>query len=162
MKHMLLAATFALTLGLLGPASAQDDHQIVGVWKMKSFVRKEVATGTVSKPFGENPNGLQIFTPGGYFSYGLYAEGRKSPASERITDEESIMLRKTMVAYHVTYKVEGGKLFQTLTGTWNQLWDGQTQVRNMDLKGKTVTLTSQLKAPDGKEYVFTVAFERVE
>ena len=81
MKRTLIsAAVAAFFLTLAQPTPAQDlAAQIVGVWKIKSFERKEIATGKLSKTFGENPNG--IYTKGGHFSSNGFAEGRKVPAT---------------------------------------------------------------------------------
>ena len=67
-----------------------------------------------------------------------------------------------MYAFSDTYKVEGATTVSTISGSWNQLWTGQTQMRPIEIQGKTLTITSALKTPDGKESVITTRLERVE
>ena len=166
MKRILIAAAataFALTVAQ--PVPAQDlASSIVGVWKIKSFERKEIATGNLSKPFGENPNGMIIYTKGGHFSSNGFAEGRKVPTAPAPADAERIELHKTMYAFSGSYKVEGGASTATVTSSWNQAWTGQVQKRPVKIEGNLLTVvTGPFMSPgDGVEIVLTSVFERLE
>ncbi len=41
-----------------------------------------------------------------------------------------------MYAFSDTYKVEGATTVSTISGSWNQLWTGQTQMRPIEIRGK--------------------------
>jgi hypothetical protein len=110
MRKLLVAA---VVLGLATPALADDSVQLVGVWKMTSWSRHEVATGKDGKLFGEQPGGYLIFTKGGHFMWTGFKDQRPKPAAAEPTDGERVALFKTMCAYNGTYKVEGGKIIDS-------------------------------------------------
>jgi hypothetical protein len=65
MRVKLLLAVMTATLGFASacPAQSQDlAPQIVGVWKYVSLNNKEVATGKMTYPLGEKPNGYIVYT----------------------------------------------------------------------------------------------------
>jgi len=57
MKYTLISsAALAFLLTWFQATTAEDlASQLVGVWKWNSHMLKEVATGKVTYPFGENP-----------------------------------------------------------------------------------------------------------
>jgi hypothetical protein len=65
--HKLLVTCIAL--GLATPASADDSAKLVGVWKMTSWTRHDVATGKDGQLFGAHPGGYLIYTKGGHFMW---------------------------------------------------------------------------------------------
>ena len=67
-----------------------------------------------------------------------------------------------MYAFSGTYKVEGTTTVSTISGSWNELWTRQTQTRQSNYRGKTLTITSAVKTPDGKDSVITTRLVRVE
>jgi hypothetical protein len=67
---------------------------MVGVWKYTGSVQKILAAGETSKPHGENPNGMLIFSRGGHFMWIFIADGRKSPESLPPSDAEYIYLQR--------------------------------------------------------------------
>ena len=114
------AVAAILAIALFGTASLAlaDDNLLVGTWKLKSFVRQDVATGDRRPALGEHPDG--------YLGYGLdgrmyaifVAGGRVAPAGDQPTDEERVQLHKSMIAYAGTYKslATGLSITSTLLG----------------------------------------------
>ena len=167
MKRTLMSAVaLAFLLTLPWPAPAQDlASQLVGVWNLSSYSRKEVATGaTQNSSFGEKPTGLFIFTRGGHSTFTLVRTDRKAPASPNPTDAERIELFKTMAFGSGTYKVEGNKVVTHYDTSWHQLWTGTDGSAQAEINGKTLTLTTEpiKSALDGKEVVVVSTWERVE
>jgi len=158
------AATLALMLASPVVAAAQDlGSQLVGVWKQTGFVQKNLATGESSKPQGENPAGMAIFSRG-YFTWIFIAEGRKSPASLPSTDAERLYLYNTGSYAGGTYKINGDKVTFLYNASANQVWTGTERVQTMQVSdNKVLTWTSApFKTNDGKEAVATVTFARLE
>jgi hypothetical protein len=163
-------AAFAAAIALLatsGMAATAEDlaSQIVGVWKLKSIERKELASGKTVKYFGENPSGYLHFTKGGRWISEGFAEARRVPAAPELSDAERIALFKTMFAYAGTYKLEGDKLIFAIDVSWNQAWTGTNQVFNKAvLSGTTMFLeTAPFKAVlDGADIIVTGTYDRVE
>ena len=158
------AAAFALLLASPIAAAAQDlTSQMVGVWKRTSHVQKLVETGATSKPMGENPTGIAIFTSGGHFTWIFIADDRKAPANLPPTDAERIRLYSTGSYGGGTYKVDGDKVRFLYSASGNQAWTGLERVQTMQISGNVMTWTSPpFKTPDGKDAIGIFAFERLE
>jgi hypothetical protein len=161
-----LVAAAALALLLVSPAvaTAQDlASQVVGVWKRTGFVQKILATGETSKPEGENPSGMLVFTRGGHFVWIFIADGRKSPASLPPTDAERIYLNKTGGSGGGTYKVNGDKVNLFYTASTNQVFTGTERSQTGQVSGKVLTLTSApFKTAEGKDAIADITYERLE
>jgi Lipocalin-like domain len=166
MKRALMSAVaLAFVLTLPRPAPAQDlASQLVGAWNLNSQVRKELATGATQNSFGEKPTDHLIFTRGGLVTFIIVGTDRKAPASPHLTDAERIELFKTSSFGSGTYNVEGNKTVTRYATSWHQLWTGKDISAQAEIKGKTLTLTTEpfKAAVDGKEVVVTTTWERVE
>jgi hypothetical protein len=159
--------TIVLLIGLAGgqPAAAQDlATQIVGTWKMTSFVRKELGTGKESRFYGDHPVGYSVYTAGGTFFIYLVGEGRKRPDPANATDAERAALYNSMYAYSGTYKAEGDKLLYQLDGSWNETWTGTQRAVIAKVDGDRLTINSMpfKGGATGIEVVVTNTFERVK
>ena len=53
-------------------------ERLVGAWQLVSYVEKNVDTGEESKPLGEKPEAIIMYTPDGYMSAQLCSPGRKN------------------------------------------------------------------------------------
>jgi hypothetical protein len=92
---MFLRLIFFSALIFLSPSAlrAQDlASTIVGVWRVVSIETKEVATGKVTYPLGDQLTGTFVFTPGGRFSGMVYSANRKAPATANATEAERLAL----------------------------------------------------------------------
>lgn len=162
MRKFLIAC---IVFGVVTSVVADDSAKLAGVWKMTSWTRHEVASGKDGKPFGEHPTGYLIFTKDGHFMWSGFKDQRPKPAAAEPTDAESVALFKTMYAYNGTYKVEGGKIVDTIEGAWNEGWVGtKFKVDKYEVSDKTLTMVSApFKAnTDGAEMVVTTTYERIE
>jgi hypothetical protein len=160
-----LMAGIALAAVMATSAWADDSSKLVGVWKLTSWTRHEMASGKDVKLYGEHPGGSIVLTKGGRFVSSGFVEGRAKPAAANPTDEERIALFKTMYAYEGTYKVEGGKIIQSVENAWNQGWVGtEFNLAKYEVSDKTLTLVSApFKAVmDGVEITVTTTYDRVE
>src|SRR5262249_8173303 len=165
MTSKLVAATaLALLVALPAVATAQDlASQMVGVWKRTGFVQKIAATDETSKPEGENPSGMLMFSRGGHFMWINIAENRKSPSSPSLTDAERLYLYNTSGFGAGTYKVNGDKVNILYTASSNQAWAGTERVPAVQVSGKVLTWTSApFKTREGKDAIATATFERLE
>jgi lipocalin-like protein len=81
LKLLLAVVTAALGFASACPAQSQDlASQIVGVWKYVSVNNKEVATGKMTYPLGEKPNGYIVYTKGGRVIFTVVGDNRPQPA----------------------------------------------------------------------------------
>jgi hypothetical protein len=154
-----------VVLALATQTFADESAKLPGVWKMTSWTRHEIATGKDSQLFGEHPSGYLIYTQGGRFTWTGFKDHRPKPVATEPTDAERIALFKTMYAYFGTYKVEGGRIVDTVEGAWNESWVGTTFiVDRFEVSEQSLKMVSApFKAvADGVEMVVTTTFQRVE
>lgn len=157
------AAIFATALvGIAGVALA-DDNLLLGTWRLKSFVREDVATGVRRPALGEHPEGYVGYAPDGRMYALFVAAGRIVPAGDQPTDAERAALFKSMLAYAGTYTIAGDKVIHHIDAAWNNARLGSDQVRFFKLDGDRLTLTTERnKNPiDGSEGFGVLEFERV-
>ena len=162
MRKLLVAS---VVLGLVTPAFADDLAKLLGVWKMTSWTRHETATGKDGKLFGEHPGGYLIYTKGGHFLWTGFKDQRPKPAAAEPTDIERIALFKTMYAYNGTYKVEGGKIVDSIEGAWNEGWVGtKFNIDKYEVSDNTLIMVSApfKSTQDGAEIVVITTYERAE
>jgi Lipocalin-like domain len=165
----LLIWTVALAFPFMqAPVAAAQDvgSQIVGVWRMTSWTRKETATGKLVKTYGEKPAGMVIYTKGAHFVAFVAGQDRKVPAKADPTDAERIELFKSMYGFGGTYKiVDGNKLITHLDTSWIQAWTGTDRPpTTIEIKDKQMTATSSpfKSTLDGQEIVVMTTWERAE
>jgi hypothetical protein len=164
MRYAIWILAFALVLAASEPARAQPaDASIVGVWKLTSFVRKEVGSDKVANSFGENPAGYRIHTAGGHAFYFFVDRERKAPAGP-VTDADRVALYKTMTAAAGTYAVEADRVVFRPDTSSGQSMTGTTLTYRFQVAGRTLTMTTDpVKGAAGAPDVFYVStYERVE
>lgn len=130
-RRSILTIGAAAGLGLL-PRSAMAQsktlkEQIVGDWTLLSWVQTR-SDGTKNYRFGDNPKGINSFSPGGYFSLIIVQADLPKISSNdpmKPSAEEAEAIIRGSIAYYGTYRV-----------------DEATKTIDMQLDG--TTLTNQL------------------
>jgi hypothetical protein len=164
---MLPRLAFLMALVFPSPSAvrAQDlASAIVGVWKVVSIETKEVETGKVTYPLGDQLTGTFVFTPGGRFSGMVYSANRKAPASANATEAERLALFNSMVAYNGVYRTDGNKLVLNIDSSHIQSWNGLDRSLTVAINGKKLTGRSAplTAASTGLEVVAENIWERLE
>ena len=136
MKKTLVSIYLMLVCAL--PGLAEERQQLEGVWKLQTYDVEFQDTGEHKAPFGDNPNGIGIFTADGRTMGILTAEGRKVPQ----TDADRAEAFRSMVAYSGTYRLEEGRWITKVDITWNEAWMGTEQVRFYRVDSDTLTVTT--------------------
>ena len=155
---MIVLATVALPL----TASAADD-EIYGTYQLISRTRTVVDTGQV----------IELPKDYGFITYGqdgrmmvISVRGnRPKPESlEKMTDQQRAALHASMTAYGGTYKFDGKTIEHHIDISWNEVWTGTKQVRNVKRDGNRLIYTTR-PAPspdDGKVSISTLVWEKVK
>ena len=160
-----LAVAAICVMAFVGAASVAlaGDNPLLGTWKLKSFVRQDVATGERRPALGDQPEGYLGYAPAGRMYALFVAGGRVVPAGDQPTDAERVQLHKSMLAYAGTYTIAGDKVVHHIDIAWNNARLGSDQVRFFKLDGDRLTLTTECnKSPiDGSEGFGVLEFERV-
>jgi Lipocalin-like domain len=137
-KFRLALAILAVTVSVASTKARAAD--IVGTWRMVSWIEEETESKAVSKPFGDKPSGLISYTADGHMMVFFADPTRKAPAAPKATDAEASALYRTMVAYTGTYSVEADKVTHNIEIAWS----GTKQQRSFELKGDALDPTQLL------------------
>lgn len=161
--------TLALFIGVLLPLTSMDakdgSEKLYGTWSLISFSQKFVATGETIEVFGESPSGFINYSRDGRMMVLIVKDERPKPSDlANMTDQERAELFKTMVAYGGTYTLEDETITHHLDISFNQIWTGTDQVRNIKFDGEKVILSTnpQPRLQDGRVVVANLTWEKVD
>jgi hypothetical protein len=121
--------------------------QLIGAWKLVSYVEKPVDGSTPFYPFGEDPKGIIMYTPDGFMSAQLCRPDRTPFASGdwfKGTPQEYEAEASTYIAYTGPFHVDEEQ--QTLTHSMFislfPNWVGQTQPRVVRIEDGMLNLST--------------------
>jgi Lipocalin-like domain len=121
--------------------------QLVGAWKLVSYVEKPVDGSAPTYPFGEDAQGIIMYTHDGFMSAQLSVRERAPFASDdwsKGKPEEFAAAASSYFAYTGPFQVDEEK--QTLSHSMFislfPNWIGQTQPRVVQLDGDFLTITT--------------------
>ena len=142
--------------------------QLVGAWKLVSYVEKPVDGSAPNYPLSESPLGIIMYTPDGYMSAQLVHPGRPRFASGdwfRGTEEEIKEEALGYIAYCGPFHTDEDK--QTLTHSMFVSlfpnWLGQTQPRVVKIEGDMLHLSTATPIiSGGKETNSYLTWKRAE
>ncbi|HZR76381.1 lipocalin-like domain-containing protein [Bradyrhizobium sp.] len=131
--------TFACLLlaGFPPLAAHAEPAELVGVWKLKSFVFESIESKERRNVYGEKPAGYLVITPE-RFTTVITGEGRKPPH----TDEDRLSNFLSLTAYTGLYRVEGNQLTTKIDVAWTEAWKGTDQVRFFRVEGDRLFIES--------------------
>jgi hypothetical protein len=128
--------------------SAKLRNQLIGAWKLVSYVEKPVDGSAPFHPLGERPLGIIMYTPDGYMSAQLSKPDRPPFASGdwfQGTDEDYKQEASTYIAYSGPFHVDEEKktLTHSMFVSLFPNWTGQTQPRVVKIEGDVLHLSSE-------------------
>jgi hypothetical protein len=123
-------------------------EQLVGAWRLVSYVEKDVDTGLDDHPMGDKPEGLITYTPDGYVSAQLCTSGRHNFAAGDLykgTPDEYVEAASTYMAYCGPFYLDEAKhvLQHEMNVSLFPNWKGQRQVRIFSLDDKVLHLATE-------------------
>jgi hypothetical protein len=159
-----MMALLCLGVAFPGAAVALTAKDIVGTWRLVSWVEEETETKAQHKNFGDNPSGILTYAADGRMSIIFTDPRRQAPASPKATDAEAAQLYRGMVAYAGSYRLEDDKVLVKVDVSWNRAWDGQDRPPvTVEIKGDRLTYkAAPFVSPFlGKQMVPTLVWERI-
>jgi hypothetical protein len=162
MTRVITVVLFILIFSV-GPIAAQE--VLEGTWKLVSSTRTNTTTGATTDSFGPNPLGYIMYGKDGRMMVLITRSDRPKPDStDKMTDEQRSRLFSSMLAYSGTYKFDGETIEHHIDGSWNQVWTGTTQIRNVKKDGDRLIYTTQPgPSPiDGSMGFATLVWEKVK
>jgi hypothetical protein len=140
------------------------DESIVGTYRLISSQRLIVDTGEKEDSYGKGPTGFITYGSDGRMMVIITFSNRSKPESlDKLTDQQRADLFRTMLAYAGTYKFSGTQIEHHIDASWNEIWTGTTQVRDIKKDGGRLVFTTK-PAPfprDGKMSINTLIWEKV-
>ncbi len=146
---------FVLLLILLADSSASaDPKDLLGTWRLKSFVRELAVSGERCDQLGTHHGVYVLFTAGG-------RKASNMPATD--SDSEAVQLFRTMLAYAGRYRADDARVTHTFEIAWDGARIGEDQIRFYAIDGDRLTLRTTLnRSPiDSREGVGVLTFERI-
>ncbi|MEP3561708.1 MAG: lipocalin-like domain-containing protein [Marinobacter sp.] len=143
-------------------------EQLIGAWQLHSYVEVPEDGSEPFYPLGTQPKGIIMYTPDGYMSAQLMADGREPFAIADFYQgepEEYVAAGSTYIGYSGRFAVDEQK--QTLTHSmyvsFFPNWLGQTQPRAVSLANGVLTLgpTSPIVSR-GKRVMSRLVWHRAE
>jgi hypothetical protein len=142
--------------------------QLIGSWKLVSYVEKPVDGSSSFYPMSEDPMGIIMYTPDGYMSAQLMHPDRKNFASGDWfdgTDAEYKQEASSYIAYSDPFHVDEEK--QTLTHSMFvslfSNWTRQTQPREVKIEDNLLHLSSASPIMSGGKKVMSyLTWKRAE
>jgi NADH dehydrogenase len=134
--------------------------QLIGAWKLVSYVEKPVDGTTPTYPMGEKPMGIIMYTPDGYMSAQLMRPDRGLFASGdwfNGTTEEYRGEASTYIAYSGPFHVNEEKrtLTHSMFVSLFPNWTGQTQPRVVKIDGDILHLSTEAPIKSGGKTVMS-------
>ncbi len=127
-----------------------SNKDFTGTWKLKSY-EVRWASGKVSYPFGEKPEGRLTYTENGFVAVNIMATSRSKFEARELklgTAEEKVAAAETYISYSGRYEFDGDKVLHHVDVCLFPNWVGRDQVRIFDLRGNTLALKT---IPDSKD-----------
>jgi len=81
-----------------------------------------------------------------------------------MTDQERVALYRSLVAYAGTYKFDGQTMEHHVDISWNEMWTGTRQFRNVKIDGERLSISTRPvpNARDRRMAVTTLVWEKVK
>jgi hypothetical protein len=138
--------------------------RLQGTWRLRSFTQKILDTGETIDVFGKSPQGFINYSTDGRMIVLMVGDARPRASDlSQLTDAERAELFKTMVAYAGTYTVDDAEVTHHLDISWNQIFTGADQVRNIELTDGVFVMSTnpQPRSQDGRLAVSVMTWEKL-
>ena len=168
-RAVLLVVVGVLCLPCHLPAQTDQANSIqqaiLGTWKLVSYIREELPSGTKSDVMGAHPSGYINYGRDGRMIVIIVGSDRNKPVGTVATPDEAEALIRSMLAYAGTYTIdrEAKTVTHHIDISWDQSRTGTDQVRSYKLEGNHITLTTEPSndPATGKKTVRTLIWERL-
>ncbi len=122
-------------------------NELVGTWKLLSYIEVPIAGDDSLFPMGKNPYGVLMYSSDGYMAVQISKEGRllyKSKDKMMATQEEMASSLQGYIAFCGKYKVDNNNAVVTyhIESSLFPNWKNQMQHRKIDFEGDVLYLKS--------------------
>ena len=159
MRKFILAAVIAT----LPFASFAAGEELAGTYKLISSTRTLLDTGQV-ETFAQEQGFITYDKDGRMLVLIVRGDRPKPDGIEKITDQQRADLFRSVIAYGGTYRFDGKTMEHHIDISWNEVWTGTTQFRDVKKDGNRLIYTTR-PAPnsrDGRMGITTLVWEKVK
>ena len=122
-------------------------EQLCGTWELESWTIGYSDRDDFSYPYGEEPQGLLLYTEDGWMSASICSAGRAALPADRsfraIEDDLKSTAFSTYFHYAGRYHVQEGDVIHSVTQSLNPNMVGTQQLRHAELDGQTLVLSGK-------------------
>jgi hypothetical protein len=129
-----------------------DRRRLIGTWELKRWFVTD-PDGAVTEPLGPGAEGLLVFTSDGWMTTTMTAAGRPKLSRRNLRAapvEERAAAFDTVVSYCCRWRVVGRTVELQVVLSQNPAMVGTLQVRQLQMRGSTLTVFTEEAAPAGK------------
>lgn len=138
------------------PMRVSVASQLTGTWRLVSYQEK-MGDGSIQNPYGENPQGIAIFEPGGYFSVQIIRMPRVNyPAGyDKATTEQVKAVQEAYLAYYGTWAFDEGHsaLLENIKGCNQPHLNNQVTTQRLEFEGKRLRLRTVFDTTGGQQSI---------
>ena len=144
--------------------SVESVEELYGTWRLVSWTRRLLDTGETVEAFGKAPRGFLNYGRDGRVFFMMTREQRAKPEDlTKLTDAQRAELYDSMVAYAGTFTFDGTVATCNVDISWNEVWTGTAQVRNVRFEGgRLIWSTNPQTGIDGKRVVGVFVWEKLQ
>ena len=162
-RQVIIAALFLSSI--LVSRSHADEFNLTGTWTLQTMVFVDAATGKTTEDFGEHPKGYAIYTPGGYMSVVINAEGRQPiPKGTQDATGMRAKLLTTMTAHAGPYRFSDGVLKNQVQVAHDPAMVGKELIRSITVidKDHYISTTPVTETAHGRRVKTVLTWQRVD
>jgi len=144
-------------------ATFSEGEEIYGTYRLVSSTQRYVETGEVVT--SSRDNGFLTYGRDGRMMVIIVGDDRPKPESaENMTDQARVQLYQSLVAYGGAFKFDGKTVEHHVDISWNEIWTGTTQFRDMKRDGERLSISTRLapNARNGRIAVTTLLWEKLK
>ena len=122
-------------------------EQLEGTWQLESWTIGYSDRDDFTYPYGEDPQGLLLYTTDGWMSVSLCRKERarlpQDVSFRKITDEVKAEAFSSYFHYTGRYRVVDGDVIHYVSQSLNPNFPGSEQLRHAELDGQTLVLSGK-------------------
>ncbi len=136
-------------------------QHLLGTWKLVSAERHNLDTGVKDFLMGPAANGFINYGADNRVIVLVVGGPRTKPASQMPSAAEKQALYDSLNSYAGTYSVAGDIVTHHVDTSWNEMWTGHDQKRQVKFIGDRLQLSGlPARADDGHTYARVMTWER--
>ena len=125
---------------------------LVGTWQLESWTIGYSSSDKLSNPFGEDPQGLLLYTADGWMSASVCRPNRtllpEGESPRALPDAAKADAYASYFHYAGRYRVQEGDVIHYFSQSLNPNFPGSEQLRHAELDGQTLVLSGKDQVGD--------------